>query len=45
MKKVKEKKERGFEPLAAVWILLFSFLGLCALVGIGITALVINFNL
>lgn len=42
---MKKKKERGIEPLTAVWILLFSFLGVCALVGIGITALVINFNL
>lgn len=42
---MKNKRERDFEPLAAVWVLLFAFLGVCALASIGISALAINFNL
>ena len=37
--------ERDYEPIAAGWILILSFLGVSALVSIGISALVINFNL
>ena len=37
--------ERDYEPIAAVCILILSFLGVSALVSIGISALVINFNL
>ena len=35
-------KERDYEPIAAVWILILSFLGVSALVSIGISALVIK---
>ena len=42
---MKNKKEKDYEPQVAVWLLFGSFLGVCALVSIGISALAINFNL
>lgn len=42
---MKNKRERDYEPVAAAWILILSFLGVSALVSIGISVLVINFTL